>query len=121
MESVACPVHTVGCGLVASMASVILACGDHRSLYARSHMLIHQLLSGVGMAQQSDIGIVAEQASALRDSLDELLAEHSSMDRATVHAITERDCWLTAPRALELGLIDEVIDPVEKNLAAPAR
>lgn len=27
----------------------------------------------------------------------------------------------SAPRALELGLIDEVIDPVEKNLAAPAR
>ena len=72
MQSLDCPVITVGEGVVASMAAVILACGDHRQVYRHAQVLIHQLMGGTGMAQQTDIEIVAQHTAAMRAELDEL-------------------------------------------------
>ena len=66
MQSLDCPVITVGEGVVASMAAVILACGDHRQVYRHTQVLIHQLMGGTGMAQQTDIEIVAQHTAAMR-------------------------------------------------------
>lgn len=109
MQGLSCPVNTVAMGMVASMASVILAAGTHRSAYPHAYVLIHQLMGGSGMAQQSDIEIAANHAAELRGVLDELLAERSHATAEQFHAMTERDCWCTAKRALELGLIDEIL------------
>ncbi len=111
-----CPVITVGEGVVASMAAVILACGDHRQVYRHTQVLIHQLMGGTGMAQQTDIEIVAQHTAAMRAELDELLAEHGNLSAQEFHELTERDCWCNAKRALELGLVDEVIAPSKKAL-----
>ena len=111
MQSLDCTVHTVGEGVVASMAAVILACGDHRQVYRHTQVLIHQLMGGTGMAQQTDIEIAAQHAAALRAQLDELLAERSKLTAQEFHELTERDCWCDAQRALELGLVDEIIKP----------
>ena len=74
MQSLDCPVITVGEGVVASMAAVILACGDRRQVYRHTQVLIHQLMGGTGMAQQTDIEIAAQHTAAMRAELDELLA-----------------------------------------------
>ena len=116
MQSLDCPVITVGEGVVASMAAVILACGDHRQVYRHTQVLIHQLMGGMGMAQQTDIEIVAQHTAAMRAELDELLAEHGNLSAQEFHELTERDCWCNARRALELGLVDEVIAPSKKAL-----
>lgn len=110
MHDLSCPVDTVGYGLVASMASVILACGCHRSAYPNTNILLHQLMTGTGMSQQTDIDIVASHAASLRCRLDSLLAERMSLNAKEVHTLTERDCWCDAERALELGVIDKIID-----------
>lgn len=109
MRGLSCPVNTVASGMVASMAAVILAAGSHRSAYPHAYILIHQLMGGSGMAQQSDIEIAANHAAELRGVLDELLAEQSRATAEQFHAMTERDCWCTAEQALELGLIDEIL------------
>lgn len=109
MQSVSCPVNTVGMGLVASMAAVILACGDHRSAYANTQVMIHQLMGGAGMQQQTDIDIAAERMRELRSRLDGLLASKAHLSAQEFHVLTERDCWCSAERALELGLIDEIV------------
>lgn len=109
MQSVSCPVNTVGLGTVASMAAVILASGDHRSAYANCQILIHQLMGGTGIQQQSDMEIAAEHFRQMRAKLDELLAQKSPYDETHFHDLTDRDCWCDAERALELGLIDEII------------
>ena len=116
MQSLDCSVITVGEGVVASMAAVILACGDHRQVYRHTQVLIHQLMGGTGMAQQTDIEIVAQHTAVMRSELDELLAEHGSLSAHEFHHHTERDCWCNAKRALELGLVDEVIAPSKKAL-----
>lgn len=109
MRSVSCPVHTVGMGMIASMAAVILACGDHRAVYPNAQVMIHQLLGGLGMSQQSDIEIAAEQLRNLRGRLDALLAEKGKLSIEEFHELTERDCWCDAERALELGIVDEIV------------
>lgn len=109
MLDLSCPVNTVGYGLVASMAAVILACGYRRRAYASTNILLHQLMAGMGVSQQSDIDIVASHAASLRAKLDEILAGRMNLTAGEVHMLTERDCWCDAERALELGVIDEVI------------
>lgn len=79
MQSLDCPVITVGEGVVASMAAVILACGDRRQVYRHTQVLIHQLMGGTGMAQQTDIEIAAQHTAAMRAELDELLAERGNL------------------------------------------
>lgn len=109
MQALSCPVHTVGMGLVASMGAVILASGDKRSAYANTQVMIHQLIGGTGMLQQSDIEITADHIRDLRSRLDELLAEHGNLSAEEFHELTERDGWCTAQRALDLGIIDEIV------------
>ena len=116
LQSLDCPVITVGEGVVASMAAVIMACGDRRQVYRYTQVLIHQLMGGTGMAQQTDIEIAAQRIAALRTELDELLAEHGKLSSQEFHELTERDCWCNAKRALELGLMDEVIALIKKAL-----
>lgn len=109
MQNLSCPVHTVATGLVASMAAVILACGDKRSVYKGSYVLIHQLMGGSPVSQQTDIEISAQHTAKLRRTLDELLASKGALGAEEFHNLTERDCWCDAERALELGLVDEIV------------
>ena len=79
MQHLSCPVNTIATGMVASMASVILAAGSHRMAYAHAYVLIHQLMGSSGMAQQTDIEIVANHTTELRGVLDKLLAERGGV------------------------------------------
>lgn len=110
MTSLECPVRTVAVGIVASIATVILACGTKRSAYPHTHILLHQPMSGIGVSQQSDIEITARHLAKVRSLLEEILSEHGSRSAAEFHELSERDLWCTAEQALELGLIDEIID-----------
>lgn len=109
MRSISCPVTTIAMGLVASMASVILANGDKRLAYPHAFILIHQLMSGSGMSQQTDLEIAANHAAELRGVLDGLLAHKTPKSADDFHEMTERDCWCSATRALELGIVDEIV------------
>ncbi len=109
MQALDCPVHTVGVGLVASMGAVILASGDKRSAYANTQIMIHQLIGGAGMLQQSDFEITADHIRDLRLRTDELLARRGALSAEEFHELTERNHWCNAERALELGIIDEII------------
>ncbi len=118
MRGLDCPVTTIAAGLVASMAAVILANGDHRMAYPHAQILIHQLMGSSG-GQQTDVEIMAMHMSEMRQTLDELLASKSNRTAAEFRELTERDCWCSAERALELGLIDEIFEfPVKEDAGA---
>jgi ATP-dependent Clp protease protease subunit len=46
---------------------------------------------------------------ALRDRLDEILAEHTGKPKDQIHEDTERDKILSADEAVEYGLVDRVM------------
>ena len=105
------PVHTVGAGLVASMAAVLLACGasgtGRRSLSPNSDLLLHQPLGGA-QGQCSDIQIAARHIATVRSRIEGLLSEASGLPVQKVSRLLDRDTWLGSEEALELGLIDYI-------------
>lgn len=110
MASLECTVKTIAVGMVASIATVILACGDERAAYPHAHIMLHQPMSGMRLSQQSDIEITARHLSNMRSLLEEILSEHGNRSAAEFHELSERDLWCTAQEALDLGLIDEIFD-----------
>lgn len=110
MEMLKCPIYTYGFGIVASAAAVILTCGQkgNRSLLRRTRMMIHQPLGGV-QGQATEIKILADEILRIKEELNGLLADRSGLSLDVIAAMTERDKYLGAEEALELGFIDRIL------------
>jgi len=105
-------IQTVCLGQAASAAAVLLAAGSpgKRMALPNSRVLIHQPSTGdAGRGQASDIEIQAKEIMRLRTWLEETLSKHSSKSIDEVNRDIDRDKILTAPEALEYGLIDQVL------------
>jgi ATP-dependent Clp protease protease subunit len=104
------PVWTIGMGLVASAAAIILLAAprEQRVGLPNSHYLIHQPLSGIrGVA--TDIEIHARELDKLREKINRLIAEETGADYGQVGKDTDRDFWMNAEEAVRYGLITRVI------------
>ena len=105
-------IQTVCLGQAASAAAVLLAAGTpgKRMALPNSRVLIHQPSTGdAGRGQASDIEIQAKEIMRLRTWLEDTLSKHSNKSSAEVNRDIDRDKILTAPEALEYGLIDQVL------------
>lgn len=113
MQLVSCPVHTYCVGLAASMGSLLLTAGAKGMRHALPHsrIMIHQPLGGA-QGQCSDIQIQAKEIQDLKQALNQIYINHSgiemTMDKIT--EATDRDNYLNPHEAIELGLIDSVIE-----------
>jgi ATP-dependent Clp protease protease subunit len=110
MQFVKPQVQTYCLGQAASAAAVILAAGTpgKRFALANSRVLIHQPYTEGG-GQASDVEIQAREVLRMRKLLEELIAKHSNRTVEQVEKDIERDKILTAPEAVEYGLVDRVI------------
>ena len=110
MQFVKHQVQTYCLGQAASAAAVILAAGTpgKRFALANSRVLIHQPYTEGG-GQASDVEIQAREVLRMRKLLEELIAKHSNRTVEQVEKDIERDKILTAPEAVEYGLVDRVI------------
>ncbi|WP_370589342.1 ATP-dependent Clp protease proteolytic subunit [Salinibacterium sp. ZJ70] len=112
MQYIRPQIQTVVLGQAASAAAVILAAGTpgKRLALPNARVLIHQPSVGeAGRGQASDIEIQAKEILRLRTWLEETMSRHSNKTVEQVHTDIERDRILTAPEALEYGLIDQVL------------
>jgi len=112
MQYVRPQIQTVVLGQAASAAAVLLAGGapGKRLALPNARILIHQPSSGdSGHGQASDIEIQAKEISRLREWLEDTLSKHSNKTADEVRKDIDRDKILTAPEALEYGLIDQVL------------
>jgi ATP-dependent Clp protease protease subunit len=104
------PVLTIGMGLVASAAALILLASpkERRIGLPNSHYLIHQPLSGIrGVA--TDIEIHAREIDRLRAKINRLISEETGVASEQVEKDTDRDYWMNAEEAVKYGLISRVI------------
>lgn len=110
MQFVNSPVSTICTGMAASMAAVLLVAGAEgkRSALPHSRIMIHQPMGGA-RGQASDIEITAREIQKLKKELYTIIADHSHTDFDKVWADSDRDYWMTAPEALEYGMIDKVL------------
>jgi len=103
-------VQTIGMGLVASAAAIILLASpvEQRLGLPNSHYLIHQPLSGIrGVA--TEIEIHARELEKLRTKINQLIAEETKQKIDKVEKDTDRDYWMAASEACDYGLISKII------------
>ena len=110
MQYVKPDIWTICFGQAASAAAVLLAAGTKGKRLALPHarVLLHQPYSEA-YGQATDIELAANEIMRMRTLLEEILADHSGQTVEKIHRDTERDFVMSAPDALEYGLIDEVI------------
>ena len=110
MQFVKPDISTICFGQAASAAAVLLAAGTKGKRLALPHarVLLHQPW-GSGAGQATDIEIQAKEIMRMRDLLEDLLSEHTQQPKEKINKDTDRDFVLSAPEALEYGIIDEVI------------
>jgi len=110
MQILSCPVATYCVGLAASGGAVLLAGGAKGKRYALPHakVMIHQPYGQVG-GQVSDIEIQAKEILATRETLNQILAEHTGQPIGRITKDTDRDFYMTAQEAKEYGLVDDIL------------
>ena len=105
------PVKTIGMGLVASAASIILLAAKKTNRFAlpNSHYLIHQPLS--------EMKGVATEIERITLRINSLFANETGKKTEQIFQDTERDYWLNAEEAHKYGLISKIIT-TRKELTA---
>lgn len=103
-------VATICMGQASSMGALLLAAGSKGKRYALPHtrVMIHQPLGGA-QGQATDIDIHAREILRTRDTLNEILADHTGQPIEKIKKDTERDFFMSAAEAKEYGIIDKVI------------
>jgi len=108
-------VETLGIGVVASIASVILMSGDKVKMTPNSFLMIHRPWGGaIGTADE-----MRSSADTL-DKMDTMLVDYyvSKMQKRNkaegnaslrIQRMMDAETWLTAQQALDLGFIDEIV------------
>ncbi|OQY17236.1 MAG: ATP-dependent Clp protease proteolytic subunit [Anaerolineaceae bacterium 4572_32.2] len=116
MQLIQAPVSTIAVGLAASMGTILLTAGSKGKRYALPNATIHlhQPIGGVS-GQVADIEIAAREYMRMRDLLNTILDKHAGLSEEQIARFTDRDFYMTAEQAAEYGLIDEVLQPLEKE------
>ena len=103
-------VSTIGMGVVASMASVLLAAGEKgkRFLLPDSTVMIHQPSAGTqGMI--TDMEISVREGQRLKKLITQKMAEFTGRKEKELFDAMERDNWMDAESAKKFGLIDGIL------------
>ncbi|KAK6218359.1 ATP-dependent Clp protease proteolytic subunit [Colletotrichum tabaci] len=123
MTYIKSPVSTVCLGAASSMAALLLTGGEAGKRYALPHssVMIHQPLGGT-QGQASDILIYANQIQRIRRQINEIMKRHvnksfghEKYSLEEMHDMMERDKYLTAEEAKEIGVIDEILTQREEK------
>jgi ATP-dependent Clp protease protease subunit len=119
MQYIRPDVSTICLGWAASAAAVILAAGATGKRYALPHstVLLHQPHGGA-QGQSADIDIQAREILRQRALVNEILARHTGQTVERIARDTDRDFILDAERALDYGLVDEIL--TDRRAPVPA-
>ena len=110
MQFIKPPVSTLCTGQAASMGSLLLTAGAKGMRYAlpNARIMVHQP-SGGYQGQVTDILIHAREVEDLKRRLNQIYVEHTGNSYEEIEGALERDNFMTAEKAKEFGLIDQVI------------
>ncbi|RJE24614.1 hypothetical protein PHISCL_03038 [Aspergillus sclerotialis] len=115
MTYIASPVSTICVGQAASMGSLLLCGGQAGKRYCLPHssIMMHQP-SGGYFGQASDIAIHAREILRVRGQLNQIYKKHltgkKEMSLEEIEKLMERDYFMGANEALDMGIVDEILD-----------
>ena len=110
MQYIKPDIATVCIGQAASMGALLLTAGTKGKRYSlpNARILIQQPMGGF-QGQASDIAIQANEILRMKDTLNNILAEHTGKNLKQIQTDTDRDFFMTGEEAQAYGLIDHVI------------
>ena len=118
MQYVTNDIQTVGIGVQASAAAILLSSGTKgkRFLLPHSTVMIHQPSSGT-RGKVTDQEIDLREALRLKKLIEEIMVRNTGQKLDKIHKDMERDFWMTSEDAKKYGLIDSVINntPITKK------
>ncbi len=118
MQYITPDVATICIGQAASMGSLLLSAGaaGKRFSLPNSRVMIHQPSGGFS-GQATDIEIHAQEILSLKRRLNEIYVKHTGQKLSVIEKAMERDNFMTAEKAKDFGLIDQIIEkrPVTKS------
>jgi len=112
MKFIKSPVYTTVLGLAASMGAVIASSGEkgHRSALPYSRFMIHQPSSGIGYSTFKDQEIHLREMESLKQDLYKVLAENSGKPLDEIEKLCDRDNWMKAEEAIQMGFLDNIVE-----------
>jgi ATP-dependent Clp protease, protease subunit len=105
-------VITVVSGSAASMGSLIALAAEKEDRYAtmNAKFLLHQpLIGGTIQGPASDIEIHAKDIIKLKQKIIQMYADRTGHSKEYFEKVMERDHWLSAEEALEIGLVSRIV------------
>jgi len=125
MQYIKPDVTTVCIGQAASMAALLLTAGAKGKRYSlpNSRIMIHQPMGGF-QGQASDIEIQAKEILRMKETLNEILKNHTGKTLKQVQKDTDRDYFMSGVEAKDYGIVDHVIrnrDDLDKIVEAEAK
>ena len=116
MQYLSSPVATTCVGQAASAAAVLLAGGapGRRSILEHGRVVLHQPAAS-SRGAIPDLILEADEVIRVRGQLEEVLARHTGKEPETLRRDTDRDLVLPAQRAVEYGIVDQVVSSVARR------
>ncbi len=116
MKLIKAPVSTLAVGVTASFGTVLLTAGAKGKRFAMPNATIHmhQPLGGA-QGQASDIVIQANEIIRLRERLNQIFVDATGQAKEVIERDTDRDFYLDAQKAVDYGLVDNVLTVATKS------
>jgi ATP-dependent Clp protease protease subunit len=110
MQMVRAPISTIAVGWTASLGTVLLAAGKGGRRFALPHATIHMHPAGGGARGYApDVEIQYKELKRMQDLLHTILAKHTKQSVERIAEDFDRDYFMSAEKAVEYGIIDEVL------------
>jgi ATP-dependent Clp protease protease subunit len=109
MESVEVPINVIARGRAMSAGAMILCCGTGiRAASKNTTIMVHEASANI-FGKSADIKANAEHIDELEEDFYKMMALKTKHDEEFWRKACRKDYYMTAAKAAELGLIDQVI------------
>lgn len=104
------PVYTYGIGLVQSMGIPLLASGHKRFVYSNTRLMLHSVATFQEGTLET-LRVSVKETEDIQKTLDLFIVNNSKITEEQLQKISTQntDYYFDSTKALELGIVDEVI------------
>lgn len=102
-------VHSIVEGSAASAATLMSVVAQKRSISKYSHMLIHQLSSGM-WGKFEELKDEMHNCNILMDAIYEIYGKYTKIPKNVLKDLLKKDIYLDAKTCLKYGLVDKIIE-----------